>query len=342
MTTPHDAPATPPAEGFDPAREDAEEAAARDRVRREDPWARRLAAYVGERFPPLRHGILIAAYYSSNQFLARALAEPGRPMHYDLSTLLGALCLFLFFFHLRVFDEHKDHDEDLRNYPRRVLSRGVVTLAELRVLGAVAIVAEAALAAWGGRGAFVGWAAAFLFSVWMLREFFVGAWLRRHLVVYATTHMLLMPLLSAMVFSFATGRAPWQAPGTFWLYAFVGFFVSFNWEVSRKLRAPEDEIPGVDTYSSVLGRARAADLVLGMRIVDTALVALVGARLGLAPWFYAALVVLFALPLAAFVEYRVRPTRRAAKRMEIAAGMYIIAFDLVLAAAIATRFGFRA
>src|SRR5215218_10690580 len=109
---------------------------------REAPFARRISAYLAERFPPLGHGVLIAAYYSSNQFLARTLTRPGQPMHYDLSTLFGALTLFCFFFHLRVFDEHKDYAEDLVHYPHRVLQSGAMTLKHLKVLGALAIAAE--------------------------------------------------------------------------------------------------------------------------------------------------------------------------------------------------------
>src|SRR6266511_4201577 len=60
---------------------------------RESPFARRFSAYLAERFPLLGYGVLIAAYYSSNQFLARTLTAPGRPMHYDATTLLGALSL---------------------------------------------------------------------------------------------------------------------------------------------------------------------------------------------------------------------------------------------------------
>src|SRR4030095_10368253 len=114
---------------------------------RESPFARRFSAYLAERFPLLGYGVLIAAYYSSNQFLARTLTEPGRPMHYDATTAFGALTLLSFFFHLRVFDEHKDYAEDLVYYPRRVLQSGVVTLRDLKVLGALAIAVEIILSA---------------------------------------------------------------------------------------------------------------------------------------------------------------------------------------------------
>ena len=306
---------------------------------RDAPFARRLYAYLAERFPLLGHGVLICAYYSSNQFLARVLTEPGRPMRYDGSSLLGALTLFLFFFHLRVFDEHKDYEEDCRHYPQRVLQRGLVTLRDLKVLGAIAIGLEVVLCVMRGRAALAAWAVAFAFSVLMLKEFFVPGWLKRHFLVYAVTHLLVMPFLSLTVFAFATGRWPWEAPPWFWMYAWVGFFVTFNWEVSRKIRAPADEIDGVETYTRIFGTYGAAYLVLLIRVIDTGLVALVGWHLGLSPWFYGALVALFLVCLVGFFQYRFHTNRKTAKRMEIYAGMYIIAFDVILAIEIARRFG---
>jgi 4-hydroxybenzoate polyprenyltransferase len=153
--------------------------------------------------------------------------------------------------------------------------------------------------------------------------------------------MLLMPLLSLMVFSFATGRRPWEAPAWYLVYSWVGFFVTFNWEVSRKIRAPEDEREGVETYTRIFGTYGAAYVVLAIRVVDTALVILVGRHLGLPRWFDAALVALFLVTLIGFFQYRFQTSRKTAKRMETYAGMYIIAFDLVLAAAIGAMYGVR-
>ena len=306
-----------------------------------DPFPRRLRAYLRERFPLLGHGILIASYYSSNQFLAHVLAHPGEPMRYSLATLAGAVTLFCFMLHLRVFDEHKDYEEDCRYHPQRVLQRGLVTLRHLRWLGALAITLEVALSAWRGPGALFAWGVAFLFSLLMLREFFVRDWLKRHFLLYATSHMLLMPLLSLMVYSFATGQAPTEAPGLFWLYAFVGFFVTFNWEVSRKIRAPEEEIEGVDSYTKVFGTYGAAWIVLAIRVIDTALVSIVGWQLGLGPGFYLFLVALFAVTGIGFVQYRRQPTPAHARRMEKYAGMYIIAFDAALAFELVRRHGLQ-
>lgn len=303
------------------------------------PFPRRFAAYLNERFPPIANVLLILTYYSSNQFLATALTKPGAVMHYDRWSVLGMVMLVCFFFHVRVFDEHKDYEEDCRHYPNRILQRGLVTLRQLRIAGGIAIALECVIAASRGPEAFVAWLIAFGFTLVMLKEFFAREILKRHFLLYATTHMLLMPLLALLVFSFATQRWPWEAPPWFWVYAFVGFFVTFNWEVSRKIRAPEEEIEGVDSYTKIFGTFGAAYVVLVIRAIDTGLVAAVGWHLQFSAWFYLALVILYAVCLAGFFQYRFAPTPRHAKRMEIYAGMYMIVFDLLVAVALGRKFG---
>ncbi len=297
----------------------------------QSPFATRLFAYFAERFPLLNHGILIVSYYSSNQFLAQVLDNPGSPVKYSTNSLLGAITIFCMFLHLRVFDEHKDYEDDCRYYPGRLLSRGIISLKVLKVIGLIAIVLELTLSFIRGPAAFCAVLIAIGFSLLMLKEFFVRTWLKNHFLVYAFSHMLIMPLFALVAFSFTTGRFPWQAPPWFILYAFVGFFVTFNWEISRKIRAPEDEIPGVDTYSRIFGTYGAAYLVVLVRVIDTAMVWFVGMHLGLSPLFYTVLILLFIVCLTGLIQFRLNTNAKTAKRMETYAGLYIIAFDLTLA-----------
>ena len=307
------------------------------------PYPRRLAAYLHERFPPAAHGVMIVSYFSANQFLAQALVYGDRPLQYTLGSLLGAITVLCIFFHLRVFDEHKDYADDCRHYPDRVLQRGLITLRELAQLGTVAICLELLCSAcWRPLpqpAALVSVLLALAYSLLMRYEFFMPTLLRAHFLLYAVSHMLIMPLLAIVVFSFATGRFLWQAPAWFWLYAWVGFFVTFNWEISRKVRAPEDERDGVDSYSKIFGTFGAAYLVLVVRVIDTAMVAVVGYHLGLSPWFYVAITALFFLCLIGVVHYRLHPERRTAKRLELYAGLYIVAFDAALATELVQRQG---
>lgn len=302
-------------------------------------------AYLNQRFPLIGHGILIVSYYSSNQFLAEVLTRPDEKLIYCLGSILGAISIFCLFFHLRVFDEHKDYHEDLKHYPHRVLQSGLITLGDLKVLGAIAIGLEIVLAAlWmplGKPAALIAILVTLGYSVLMLKEFFVPKWLNKNFLIYAVSHMLIMPLMAMVVFSFATGEYFWNAPGWFWVYAFVGFFVTLNWEISRKIRAPEQEIEGVDSYTKIFGTYGAAYAVLIVRVIDTAIVALVGWHIGASLWFYLALVALFCVCLLGFYQYRFHTSVKTAKRMETYAGIYIIAFDLILAVELISRYGVR-
>jgi 4-hydroxybenzoate polyprenyltransferase len=291
----------------------------------------RYGAYLAERFPPIAHAVLILSFYSSTQFLAHALEPPAGPMRYDLGSLAGFVTLYCFFLHLRVFDDLKDYEADCRHFPDRVLQRGIVTRAHLRWMGAAAIGIEIALAAVIGTPALVAVLIAIAYSILMLYEFFVADWLQRRFLLYASVHMAITSLLSLVVYGFATGRLPWEAPVWFWLYSLVGFFVGFNWEVSRKIRAPEQEIDGVDSYTKLFGTYGAGWIVMLVRVIDTGLVMLVGRHLGLSGWFYASLVLLFVVCALGFLRYRLHTTPATAKAMEIYAGLYIVAFDLLLA-----------
>src|SRR5690606_9152035 len=145
-------------------------------------------------------------------------------------------------------------------------------------------------------------------------------------LVYASVHMLVMPLLSLVVYSFSTGEYFWNAPGWYWLYSLVSFFVAFNWEISRKIRAPEEEIDGVDSYTRLFGTYGAAYLVLVVRLVDTGLVVLVGMRLGVSRWFYLLLAALFLVCMVGFVQYRIATSPQTARRKEQYGGPYLFGF----------------
>lgn len=298
----------------------------------ESPFTQRLNAYVAERFPLPNHICMVIIYFLANQFLAQVLGQPGQPLRIGWFTLLGTLFLFCIFFHLRVFDEHKDYVDDCRHYPDRILSRSLITLRHLKILGALALVIELICAGVSGWPAVVAVVATILFSWVMLHEFFVRRWLRAHFIVYAISHMLIMPMMTATIFSFTMKRPFWEAPWLFWAYAAADFFAFANWEISRKIRLPEDELEGVSSYSKEFGMFTAGYVVLALRILNTILAWIVGIYLKLGTFYYAGLLVLFVITLIGLYRFRVNPTRKTAKQLEAYGGGYIILFYFILAA----------
>ncbi len=213
------------------------------------PLTARAAGYLRERFPPGPYTVLVVLFFGSGVLCAAALAGVPLPPR----AAAGGLVVWLVFFHLRVFDEHKDHALDQRAYPDRLLSRGVVTLPLLATMAGVAIVAEAVISALIGPQALLWWGLTFAFTVLMRLEFGVGRWLRARIFLYAVTHNPVVGLLA--MYALACTGVPFT-PAYLW-YVAAASLGSLAFEIGRKLRQPGEEIPGVDSYSSVHGRARA-------------------------------------------------------------------------------------
>ncbi|MFT4975759.1 MAG: hypothetical protein ACI8S6_001652 [Myxococcota bacterium] len=219
------------------------------------PLPARLLGYLDERFPPGPYTVLVALFFGSAVLVARDLA--GASTLPAPEAWLGAAVVWLVFFHLRIFDEHKDHADDAVAHPERLLSRGVVTLTLLARLAGAAILVQLVLSAIIGPAALIAWAATLAFTVLMRFEFGVGGWLGRHLIVYAVTHNPVVGLLA--VYGWACAGVPFHT--SMIAYITAASLGSLAFELGRKINLPEEEIDGVDSYSSVLGRGRAGALL---------------------------------------------------------------------------------
>jgi hypothetical protein len=309
--------------------------------------ARWLPAWAAERFPA-RNGVLFAVLYATALLVARATVGRATMGWRDVP---GFVALWAFFLLLRVFDEHKDFAADAVAHPERVLQRGLVTLAHLRVVGAAAVVVQLAVSLWrdGGVGpATAWWLAALGWSLLMAREFFAPRWLRARLVPYALTHMLVMPLLVGWVMVMAAPAAlasPAALPALP-LAAALAFAAGLAVEVARKVRAPGDERPMADSYTRALGARGAMALLIVSTLAAGALAGSLAARLAhggsVAPGAVALGVVAVgaggawaAWAAAAFVR---APSTGRAKRVEAATGVAVLlAHLLVIAAAFVAR-----
>lgn len=243
------------------------------------PLLRRLRTYQAERFPlvvyvPLMGVAAFAAVSFSAAARIRGRSRPGiGPVQDPLTDgadpafpwtawAIGTLTLLVFFFFLRVLDEHKDAPDDARYRPELPVPRGLVTLRELRATALVALAAAIALNALLEPALLVLMAVVLAWAGFMGREFFVPGWLRARPGWYLVSHMVVMPL----IFFYATaldwlvaGAGPPPGTGAFLALAFFNGVVI---EVGRKVRAPGEERAGVDSYTRAWGLGPATGLWL--------------------------------------------------------------------------------
>jgi hypothetical protein len=298
------------------------------------PLSLRLLAWSNERWP-IANVVLVLFIYVAALLAGEALTS-GEGLSIsavDAVAFLGAVGYSLL---MRVLDEHKDFRDDLRNHPDRVLQSGFVTLGHLKVVGAVALAAQFAvsLLADGGVGLVTQWWALLMaWTLLMLKEFFLGEWLRERRILYASSHMLAMPLFILWMAQIgADGEA--LPGGVVWLGA-LAFLIGAAAEVGRKLVAPEDERPTVDSYTKILGTRgapRAVAAILTLSALTAA--ALLGAAGAGSPVAFAGLALSLAPGLSGAARFARLPTREHAEAAEMRTGVTILLQLVVLIAAL--------
>jgi 4-hydroxybenzoate polyprenyltransferase len=285
----------------------------------------RLWRYQAERFPLAQHGVLTVIFAAAACSFAASLTGDAIAWR---AVLFGALIALMQFLLLRVADEHKDYETDLAHRPYRPVQRGLVSLRELRFVGAgAAVVMLAVTIATRSLQLLIILAALWGYFALMWAEFFAPKWLTKHPLLYLASHMVLLPLLAWLVagtqFALSSGNAlslPSLAPMFFVAVLLLGVVL----ELGRKIRATPDEEKGVETYSALWGQQRARVFWLSAAILSaiaTCLaVMLVGGSIFLA-------VVLSGLGLAqlafAMVKFDVA-AKGSGKRIETASSLLVL------------------
>lgn len=236
----------------------------------------RWLKYLAERSPPLALLLIAGGVSLSGAWMRGAEARAS-------SLVLSAAGLVLFLVVARLMDEVKDHQKDRLAHPQRPLPRGLISLREARrAVGAgtaagVAYAGVVAVAAGPRAGALYALATAYLWL--MYREFFVGAALQKHPVLYGLSHQLVVFPLYAFAISVAAPEAALGTPG--FAYALGNVGASMTYEIARKLDV--NAHPALGTFAASLGARRAALLAVAFCAVAAAGGALLGLARGLVP-----------------------------------------------------------
>jgi 4-hydroxybenzoate polyprenyltransferase len=285
------------------------------------PLLLRLARYQAERFPLAGFVPLIALFtFASATFsrLARHAAHGVDPLVLAVGTFTSLTCFFL----LRVLDEHKDAEDDRRYRPDLPVPRGLVTLRELRTVGGTLAASALALNALVLPRLLLPLAAVAFWATLMTLEFGVRRWLRAHASAYLLTHMAIMPLIDLYTTGLDWLPAGLHPPDGLLGFLGVTFANGILIEIGRKIRIPEDERPGVDTYTHVWG-IRVAPSVWLLALAASAGLAIVASRHVGWPasgaWWFAGTALAAAAPATMFL---LRPRRVAARTLEAASQLW--------------------
>ena len=282
-------------------------------------------AYLTERFPFVNMALFAILFATVFTVAGRATAGSGEPLPpFGLGELLGMGAAISFFFRLRVFDEMKDFASDAVLYPQRVLQSGRVSLGELQWLAWAGAALELVWSLYRGWPAVLAWLLTLAYSLLMRYEFGVPVWLRARLLLYAISHMLIMPLvISWLWLAYASAPMFWSAGGV--LLALLSLLGGFAFELARKIKTPPAERSVVDSYSKTLGYGGAITTVVLVLLGNAAVQARLFWQLAAGPWPFVLLAGLLLLTVAAYGVALVRPREKLVRGAELLVSLAMLA-----------------
>ena len=218
----------------------------------------RWVVYQRERFPLARHApLVLVTCLCALAFTLQAQNEPRWP---GLGAWFGSSLVTLgLFFILRVLDEFKDFEDDSKFRPYRPVPRGVLRLEDLARAGWLVAGLQLFATVIFAPRAMIALVVCWIFMALMALEFFVPSWLKARPLAYMLSHAPITGLIQIQASAWVWIDA--MPAEVIWL-ALAATAAGIMLELGRKIRAPEDEEPGVDTYTAAWGIPRAVAIWL--------------------------------------------------------------------------------
>lgn len=295
------------------------------------PFILRFLQYQKERFHLISHGILITVFTFSA--ISYSIFCSGGSAFIDLPTffLTASITISLFFL-LRLMDEQKDYEDDVKHRTYLPVPRGLISLKEIDKMVAAVIVGQIVLLSILKPALLPVYVICLVYMLLMRVEFFIPEWLKKNQIPYILSHMLIIPLVDTFASSsdwLLSGNMP---PKGLMLFFIVSFLNGLVLEFGRKMRTKETEEEGVISYTKMWGIKKAVFIWIAV-LFSTLFTAGIACYYAHHPMLvYVLLIVVFiicALPAMFFLK---RPTKALSKYIEHASGLWTICMYLILGA----------
>jgi len=199
------------------------------------------------------------------------------------------IIIFMFFFQLRITDEFKDYEEDLKYRPYRPVQRGIISLKALGKIGIATIIIQIILAHVINPKLIYFMLLVWVYMFLMTKEFFIKNWLTERILIYALSHVVIMIFITLVILK-GTGyileshflETLYLSLERYEKNIFIGLIPLFalNYlngivlEIGRKTRRANEEEYGVQTYSKLWGRKKAVFILCILYAIEYILVLL--------------------------------------------------------------------
>lgn len=295
-------------------------------------FVQRFLQYQKERFPFLLQGTLIACF----TFSAISYSRISRGMTGFITIpdfVVTAFITITLFFLLRLFDEIKDYEDDVKFRKYLPVARGLISLQEIKRMSTITILLQVIVISLYKSILLPIYALCLFYMLLMRVEFFVPNWLKERQVVYILSHMLIIPLVDIFASAMDWKVNNVAAPIGLTFFFIVSFLNGLVLEIGRKMRSAKNEEFGVVSYTKLWGIKRGPIIwimILGTTLFSACIAAQYAGYSSIV--FYALLIVFFicSIPALLFIK---NPTKQYSKQIEYASGVWTICMYLLLGAA---------
>ena len=249
------------------------------------------------------------------------------------------IIIFMFFFQLRITDEFKDYEEDLKYRPYRPVQRGIISLKALGKIGIATIIIQIILAHVINPKLIYFMLLVWIYMFLMTKEFFIKNWLTERILIYALSHVVIMIFITLVIVK-GTGyilqdhflETLYLSLKKYEKNIFIGLIPLFalNYlngivlEIGRKTRKADEEEHGVQTYSKLWGRKNAVIVLSLLFIIEYFFVILGLAHTYEKYFLFSGLILLVILIVSIYFMIKFLKKNLSGKIVETVSGLWII------------------
>ena len=303
--------------------------------------------YLNERFPLGKNSFFVLIFtlsgyistsllYNSkiiNQIFSKEIKVP-MPWYKIIALFI---IIFMFFFQLRITDEFKDYEEDLKYRAYRPVQRGIISLKALGKIGIATVIIQIIFAHAINPKIIYYMMLVWIYMFFMAKEFFIKKWLTKRILIYALSHVVIMVFITLVIVEATQYIVPKNIFDVFILqrykhnidFALIPLF-ALNYlngivlEIGRKTRKTDEEEHGVQTYSKLWGRKKAVIILSLLFIIEYFFVILGLAHTYKQYFFFGGLTLLIILVVSIYFMVKFLKKNLSGKIVETMSGLWII------------------
>lgn len=302
--------------------------------------------YLNERFPLGKNSFFVLIFTLSG-YIYTSLLYNSKIMYlftngvkigiFQYKIIALFIIIFMFFLQLRITDEFKDYEEDLKYRAYRPVQRGIISLKTLGKIGIATVITQIILAHVIDPEIIYFMIFVWIYMFLMAKEFFIKKWLTKRILIYALSHVVIMVFITLVIVEATQYIVPKNIFDVFILqrykhnidFALIPLFV-LNYlngivlEIGRKTRRADEEEHGVQTYSKLWGRKKAVIVLSLLFIIEYFLVILGLAHTYEKYFFFGGLTLLIILIVSIYFMVKFLKKDLSGKIVETVSGLWII------------------